>query len=650
MDKIKLKDKRYLALIRVSDARQTDSSAEAQEKLLRAYGDGNGMLYVGNVDEIDISGSMPARREKLLQDVIQRKRDKNDFEVALVQRMDRFTRSGPGHGFWLEQECKRVGIKLIFVCDDIPEGRYSDLIKVAKYGAAQEQAHSTSQRSTQGFQLALETGRCITSSRTPYGCWRLYLSADGQPLHIIRDLRNGQQEMLDPMTRERKALYGEVGGGARGHYRKQQGERVLLTPGDSKEIAIVREIFDLHFRQGWGSKRIAGELMRRQIPSPMGRGWSQNQVEVIYSRECYTGRSVGNRTSSALYHERNRDRPKSVEIDEEIAINRKYLPKRERPLEEWFIQDQPLMADFLNPDLRRLAIAGQEQIWKDRFDPRREKRRVPKHSASEYLLSGLLRCKQDGEPLTGVLCGRSDARVRYYRHRRGARDYIKGGIFNRMIPCDPLETAVIAVAQDVLTNMPDLDQLIASAVQEQLAAMDSAAADLEELRRQREKVRNRLQLIISTFDEETLSDAKSEVERLRGERQEVDRKIGQLEMMATLGDVERGTICQRVRERVATLSNDIKTMPPLVLQRMLPTIIDSMVADMDTKEVEIHFALPSWVFEESPSDMMRPGLSSRSSIGSQTHPFSALEIAVADCRYSLRSSHVCYDCNRRRAA
>src|SRR5262249_55386420 len=127
-------------------------------------------------------------------------------------------------------------------------------------------------------------------------------------------------------------------------------------------------------------------------------------------------------------------------------------------------------------------------------------------------------------------------------------------------------------------------------------------------------------------------------------------KIGQLETMAKLGDVDPETFCQRVRERVATLSNDIKAMPPLALQRMLPMIIDSMVVDMETKDVEIHFALPNWVFEESPSDMMRPGLSSGSLVGSPTHPFSAIKIAIADCRYSLRTTHNCYDCQRRRAA
>ncbi len=52
------------------------------------------------------------------------------------------TRLAVTDGFWFEYECERAGIHLLIVGDDIPEGRYSPLIKVAKYEAAREQAFS----------------------------------------------------------------------------------------------------------------------------------------------------------------------------------------------------------------------------------------------------------------------------------------------------------------------------------------------------------------------------------------------------------------------------------------------------------------------------------------------------------------------------
>ena len=60
-------------------------------------------------------------------------------------------------------------------------------------------------------------------------------------------------------------------------------------------------------------------------------------------------------------------------------------------------------------------MKGHEDLWERRGDPNRPKRSKSKHKASDYLLSGLMFAKQDGEPLVGVLCGPARKRVRYYR-------------------------------------------------------------------------------------------------------------------------------------------------------------------------------------------------------------------------------------------
>lgn len=353
--------KRYITLVRVSDDSSDNSSIDAQIKLLRDHAAGLGMVHVDNKVLSGVTGSMPGKRVDL-SELIERKRKDNDFDVLLVQRLDRLTRGGSNHGFWVEQELQRAGIHLLVTSDDIPEGSYSSLIKVAKYEAAREQAKSISQRSTQGYQLALEQGRVITSSHTPYGCHRLYLSPEGTPLFIIRDLRDGRQLKLDPDTRAVIDTYGQIGGGSKGHYRKQKQEKVLLVPGDASEIDTLRTIFDLHYRQGWGGKKIADELNRSSIPAPQGRGWSQRQVEVIYHNEVYTGRSVGNRTSTAIYHRRSPNAPQPADLDPSILATRRTIPVTLRPPEEWFVIEQPLLKDLLGDEtLRQLAIEGQDR-------------------------------------------------------------------------------------------------------------------------------------------------------------------------------------------------------------------------------------------------------------------------------------------------
>src|SRR4051812_26893663 len=130
---------RYICLVRASDAPEGTSSTDAQLVMLRAYGDREGMTYVDQVVLNNVTGSQPGRRPDLAA-LLERKRTRDDFDAILVQRLDRLTRGGSNHGFWFEHECARVGLRVLFVADDIPDGRYANLIKVAKYEAAQEQA------------------------------------------------------------------------------------------------------------------------------------------------------------------------------------------------------------------------------------------------------------------------------------------------------------------------------------------------------------------------------------------------------------------------------------------------------------------------------------------------------------------------------
>jgi len=168
MDRKETENKRYICLVRASDDSEGTTSTDAQLALLRDYGDRMGMIFVDKVVLDGVTGSMPGKRVDMTA-LLARKREKNDFDFILLQRLDRLTRGGSAHGFWFEHECSSVGIRLIAVADDVPDGPYANLIKVAKYEAAQEQAFSISQRSTQGAQLALENGCKVTSSHTPYG-------------------------------------------------------------------------------------------------------------------------------------------------------------------------------------------------------------------------------------------------------------------------------------------------------------------------------------------------------------------------------------------------------------------------------------------------------------------------------------------------
>lgn len=488
-------------------------------------------------------------------------------------------------------------------------------------------------------------------SHTPYGCWRLYLTAEGRPSHVIADLRDGRQQKLDAQTYAVIDTYGQLGGGGKGHYRKQKSEKVLLTPGAPEEVAVVREIFELHFRRGFGGKRIADVLNRRGVRSPQGKAWSQHQVDVIYEQEVYTGRSVGNRTSSAIYHERFASAPKPVELDAAVRATAKNIPVRHRPRSEWFVQAQPLMADFLDAELRAMAMAEHERIWRTRGDADRPKRSKSKHQVSEYLLTGLLHAKQDGEPLVGILCGRVGKKVRYYRHRRGRRGYVKGSMFNRMVAAKPLEDAVVALVGEVLANEQDLRDRVVAFVEGE-ARKAAPGKQLAELQSRRERLKRRTALIVKTFDEETLADAEGELDRLKAERRTLDEQIAAAEGAATLRGLDPNAVADAVLGRIKSMGKP-NELPAFALRQLIASLVGRVVVDMETKAVEVELMLPideKFFGGLAEGGAMRLVGTSASSTSDETHRVLMLDLVAADCRYVMTSSRACYECRRRQAA
>lgn len=187
--------KRYINFVRCSTDQQTETSIPAQLELLNKFAKTIGMIHVDDIVLDGVSGSKPGNRDDIRQ-IITRKETKNDFDVLLVQTEDRLTRGGAEHGMWIQGEFNLRSIQIVYACSDAPDGPYANIIRVMKHDAAQQTAISTSLRSTQGYQRALENRNVATSTHSPYGTHRLYCSADDKPLFIIRDNRVRREKAL----------------------------------------------------------------------------------------------------------------------------------------------------------------------------------------------------------------------------------------------------------------------------------------------------------------------------------------------------------------------------------------------------------------------------------------------------------------------
>lgn len=643
---------RYICLARQSDDSEGATSTQAQLKFARTEGDARGMVYVDAVILEGVTGSLPGKR-KDLKELLQRKREKNDFDVLVVQLMDRLTRGGSEHGFWFEHECHLADIILLYIGEDVPEGPYANMIKAAKYDAAREQARSISQRSVQGAVFALNEERNTPISRTPYGCWRLYFNAEGEPQFFIRNLRDGRQQKLNHETRQVIDTYGSIGGGTKGHYRKQKSERVCIVPGDENEVAVVVEMMQLRWIRGLGGSQIADRLNRRGIPSPMGKPWSQNQVESICDNPIYFGWALGCRRSQAIYHQQGADGPEAIEVDPTILAGSNSIPRKLRSPQDWRWKEEPFMADYLPAPIREIGFAKVKQRlieqWERSQDPTRPKKTTNKHKESQYILTELMFCKQDGEKMVGILTGRKGKEVRRYRNRRGHRDYQKGSIFNRTVLAEPLESAVLDLVHQMVADAPFLRQQLLEVIGS-TAPQASDGEQLDELRQRRQKLATQFQRMLSLLSEEDHQDAAPQLDRLRTERRELDRRIAELERAVGRRDEDPHALADRILEQLERNRKNFSGASSATKRRLLEAFIERVEVDLENRDVEVWLQLPSWMaIEGNEAGCLAPTLGSSTSYET---PLPPIRIAYAHCRYEriLTPGKICYHCKRTRPA
>jgi DNA invertase Pin-like site-specific DNA recombinase/AcrR family transcriptional regulator len=642
--------KRYVALVRASNDTDGTTSTDAQLEWMHSEGTRLGMQLVHDEILSGVTGSLPGRREDL-QRLLRRRAEQRDFDVLLVQRCDRLSRSGAPHMLWFIHEANKVGLIVHFAGDDIPaDSPFRNTILSMKADAAQEQAKAISQRSVQGWMYAINQGINCPISRTPFGCDRLYLASDGRPLFVIRNLGDGRQHKLHPETGELLDTYGRVGGGNRGHYDKQKDERVLIISGEPGAAETVRLTFDLHYNQRLGGKRIADVLNQRGLRSPTGIEWSQRQAESIYENPIYCGVARGRVASQGIYFRQGEQKPEEVRLDAEILTNCWTAPRQLRPPEDWRWVQQPLMTDFLPADLSAKALPQIKALmrarWERSQDPTRARRSSSKHKNSEYVLTGLLVAAQDGEALSGVLCGKVGKKVRKYRHPRSARGYRKGSIFNNYIRAAELEDAVLEQIGEIMANSAALRDLVLAAIRASAPDGDTAQR-LSVLRTEREKVAQRTRLISRMFTEEHLADVQPELDALAAQRRELDRQINEMEKRSAFAAEDPNELVDRVLAQVTNSAVPVGEISASMKRELLEEYVDRVVVDMATKDAEVYFKLPESVLAAEFG--VRLGHNSRSQTERDTPHHVVIRIGITDCKYQRLPREVCYVCRRRAA-
>jgi len=270
-----LKGKRYIRLMRCSTHAQAGTSLDDQAVLLEAFAlEEHQMVLVDEIRLEGVSGSIPGNRTDF-DELVERKRLRNDFEVLLVQDVSRLTRSGALHGAKVEYDLAAVGIEVVFAPRTCRKAMPAISVAMFCIQSANDHARKISQSSATGLNVSHPREPIRPLPQATLCIDRLYIGPDGtpkprSPKHarwIAGQARSGDWRGHRTLRSERS------GRERRTTISSNETNASCLCPVIRTALRRFVKIYQRHYVDGWGGRRIAEELNQQGIPSPTGKSW-----------------------------------------------------------------------------------------------------------------------------------------------------------------------------------------------------------------------------------------------------------------------------------------------------------------------------------------------------------------------------------------
>ena len=269
-DELKARAAEYVRMSTEHQRYSTENQAEA----IRRYANKRGLKIVRTYADSGRSGLNIEGRDGLSQLILDIESGKANFSVILVYDISRWGRfQDADESAFYEYRCRRAGVQVEYCAEQFEnDGSIgSDVQKVVKRRMAAEYSRELSVKVFAGQCRLIEMG---------------YRQGGMAGFGLRRELRDEHGRPKGLLTRgERKSL---------------QTDRVVLVPGPSEEVAIVKWIYQRFVEDGLDETAIAQELNQRGIVTDLDRPWTRGTVHQILINEKYIGNNVWNHVSFKL--------------------------------------------------------------------------------------------------------------------------------------------------------------------------------------------------------------------------------------------------------------------------------------------------------------------------------------------------------------
>lgn len=256
-----------------------------QKTVISAYAEIRGIEIVATYEDAGKSGLTFSGRPALRQLISDVAAGQDRFSTILVYDVSRWGRfQDADESAHLEYLCKLAGVQIKYCAEPFENDGtpFASICKVVKRALAAEYSRELSDKVFKGQKRLIELGFRLGGS-PGIGLRRCLIDSQGRRKGLLA-------------TGERKNI---------------TTDRVILIPGPSNEIKIVRGIYRDYLKRGMGSSAIAAKLNRNDVPSESGRPWTRAVVKRVLTSEKYIGNSVWARSSFKLQIAREHNPPET---------------------------------------------------------------------------------------------------------------------------------------------------------------------------------------------------------------------------------------------------------------------------------------------------------------------------------------------------
>jgi site-specific DNA recombinase len=329
---------------------------------------------------------------------------------------------------------------------------------------------------------------------------------------------------------------------------------------NEEQAEIVRMVFD-YFTDPTspfkGINGIAKHLTSLGIPTAKGnKVWHRQVVRQMLLKESYTGNHPQRKYDTEGDY---------VRVQSGLSRNQK-----ERPKEEWIYTQIP-------------SIISVDQFEKAQELLSTSKRRFAKDSLHKYLLSGLLRCSDCGNTMTGRKGKWWGKEVFHYTDIKNNSGAKNKGCYNQ-VKCEELDELVWNHVLDIL-NEPEkaLNNNDNDKSKYKAQELSKVSEQLDKIK----KSRKRLISLAAMSDDTDLMEIKDQLSELKEKEISLQDKYNQLEKELKVNTVDHTEEKLKQAIELYFVSKE-KEVPFEFKQKIIRTLVKEIYVSKVNDEVEIH--------------------------------------------------------------